>query len=246
MSLLLCLLLLVVALILHLLESLQRARGFMIAGIGLMLVIGLGVVPALLLPMTQLPNRLSDVTWHDRNAIVLLGAGTVARSSTSGPDVPIFAYGRVTAAAAAWRDCQSRGKDCTLVVSGGDPMRHGMSEAAVYAKPLELLGVPSSAIVLEDKSLNTWQNAANSTRLIPADRQIVVVTSGIHLKRSLLFFDHFRAGAEGIAADRLEPEFSPGAASYNFFLTDAVLHEQIGTLQFHVYNVLGLNGRKKG
>ncbi len=245
MSLVLCVLLLVVALILHVLESFQRARGFLIAGIGLMLLIGFGLVPAVLLPMTQVSNPLSAVTWSDRNAIVLLGAGTVARAGTSAPDVPIFAYGRVAAAAEAWRDCKAHGKDCTLVVSGGDPMRHGMSEAAAYAQPLVALGVPSSAITLEDKSQNTWQNAANSTKLIPADRQIVVVTSGIHLKRSLLFFDHFRPGAQGIAADRLAPEFTLFAGSYNFFLTDAVLHEQIGVVQFHVYNALGLNGRKR-
>ena len=245
MILVLCLALLVIALILQALGSFRRALWFMAAGIGLILVIGFGLVPALLLPMTQLPNTLSDVRWSDRNAIVLLGAGTVARSSTSAPSVPIFAYGRITAAAEAWRDCRAHGKDCTLVISGGDPMRHGAAEAAVYAQPLVALGVPQSSIILEDKSLNTWQNAANSTKLIPADRQIVVVTSGIHLKRSLLFFDHFRAGAQGIAADRLAPEFTLFAGSYNFFLTDAVLHEQIGTLQFHVYNALGLNKAKR-
>jgi len=245
MSLVLCVLLLVMALILQGLGAFRRALWFMAGGVGLILVIGLGLVPAMLLPMTQMSNPLSAVTWSDRNAIVLLGAGTVARSRDSGPSVPIFAYGRITAAAAAWRDCEAHGKDCTLVISGGDPMRHGAAEASVYAAPLVALGVPSSAIVLEDKSLNTWQNAANSTRLIPADRQIVVVTSGIHLKRSLLFFDHFRPGAQGIAADRLAPEFNLFAGSYNLFLTDAVLHEQIGTLQFHVYNALGLNARKR-
>jgi len=102
--------------------------------------------------------------------------------------------------------------------------------------------------VLEAKSLSTWQNAANSTRLIPADRQIVVVTSGIHLKRALLFFDHFRPdtqglGAEGIAADRLEPELGPLQSGYNFFVADSCLHEEIGLVQYHVYSAMGWNRR---
>ncbi len=85
MSLVLCLALLVVALILNALGSYRRALWFMAGGIGLILAIGFGLVPAVLLPMTQLPNKLSDVTWSDRNAVVLLGAGTVARSGTTGP-----------------------------------------------------------------------------------------------------------------------------------------------------------------
>ncbi|HVZ30189.1 MAG TPA: YdcF family protein, partial [Asticcacaulis sp.] len=206
-------------------------------------LIGFGPAPAALLSATQATNRLSDVVWNEKNSIVLLGAGTVAKSAGSGPEVPIFGYGRVAATANAWRDCQAHGKDCDIIVSGGDPQRHGETEAAVYSRELLTLGVPQSALTLETRSQNTWQNAQYSTGIIPADRQIVVVTSGLHLKRSLLYFRYFRAGAEGVAGDRLEPSFGPFQSGYNFFVTDALLHEQIGIGRYYVYNALGLNAR---
>lgn len=243
MSLTFCLILLVVALIFQRFGAAYKAVWCVIAGLGLMVMIALGVVPALQLSATQLSNPLSAVTWHDKNSIVLLGAGTVAGSKAAAPDAPLYAYGRITMAAMAWRDCEAHGKACDIVVSGGDPEHHGAAEATVYGHTLAALGVPQSALVLETRSLNTWQNAAYATRLIPVDRQIVVVTSGIHLKRSLLFFDHVRPGAQGIAADRLAASIGPLQSGYNFFVTDAVLHEEIGLLQYNVYNALGWNRR---
>lgn len=244
MSLSFCLILLAVALICRQLGAPRKARGFAVAGFGLMLLIGIGIVPAMQLSATQLDNPLSAVTWHDRNSIVVLGAGTVARAKTSGPDVPVYAYGRIVMAASAYNDCRVHEKDCGIVVSGGDPEHHGAAEATVYGKTLLALGVPQSAVTLETQSRNTWQNAAFSTRLIPADRQVVVVTSGIHLRRALIFFDHFREGAEGIAADRLAPSIGPLQMGYNFFVTDALLHEEIGLMQYHAYTALGWNKKQ--
>ena len=244
MSLTFCLLLIVVGVIWARVRESYLATGVAIAGFGLMVLIAIGVVPAMQLSATQLTNPLTDVTWRDRNAIVLLGAGTVAATKTTSPEVPLHAYGRVVATAAAWRDCEAHRKDCAIVVSGGDPEHHGATEAAGYGRTLLTLGVPADAITLEDRSQNTWQNAVNSTKLVPADRQIVVVTSGLHLKRALVFFDHARAGAQGIAADRLAPAFGPLSSGYNVFVTDALLHEEIGLLQYHLYEAMGWNRPK--
>ncbi len=243
MSLTFCLCLLALALICHRLGAAYKALWFAVAGFGLMLLIGIGLVPMMQLSVTQLSTPLAAVTWHDKNSIVVLGAGTVPRTAASGPDVPLYGYGRIVMAASAYNDCRARGHDCGIVVSGGDPEHHGAAEAVVYGRTLAALGVPQAAVTVESRSLNTWQNAAFSTRLIPADRQIVVVTSGIHLKRSLLFFDHFRPGAQGIAADRLEPAFNLLQSGYNFFLADACLHEEIGLVQSHVYAMMGWNKR---
>ncbi len=238
-----CLLLLLVALVFHRFGAPRKALGFAVAGFGLMGLVAVGVVPALQLSATQSTHPLSAVTWQARNTIVLLGAGTVARTGPLAPDVPVFAYGRVVMAASAYNDCHAHGRDCHIVVSGGDPMHHGASEAAIYGQTLLALGVPQGAVTLEPRSQNTWQNAAYSTQLIPADRQVVVVTSGIHLKRSLIFFNHFRPGAVGIAADRIDPSFGPLYSGYNFFVTDVLLHEEIGLAQYNVYTALGWNKR---
>jgi uncharacterized SAM-binding protein YcdF (DUF218 family) len=241
MSLTFCLILIAAGLIWSRLRTSYLATGLTITGFGLMLLIGLGILPAMQLSATQLTNSLSAVTWADRNSIVLLGAGTAARSKTLGPDVPAYAYGRIVTGVEAWRDCEAHGKDCNIVVSGGDPEHHGAAEATIYGKALLALGVPQSAIMLETQSRNTWQNAAFSMRLIAADRQVVVVTSGLHLKRSLVFFNHVRPGAQGIAGDRLTPAFGPLWMGYNVFVCDAALHEEIGLLQYHVYSAMGWN-----
>jgi len=243
MSLTFCLILIAIGFLWSQVRAGYIATAFKVMGFGLLFLIGLGVMPAMQLSATQLINPLSAVTWSGKDSIVLLGAGTAAKTKTSGPDVPVYAYGRIVTAAEAWRDCEAHGKDCNIVVSGGDPEHHGAAEATVYGKTLLALGVPQSAILLETQSRNTWQNAAFSMRLIPADRQVVVVTSGLHLKRSLVFFNHVRRGAQGIAGDRLVPSFGPLQMGYNFFVTDAALHEEIGLLQYHIYNTMGWNKR---
>jgi uncharacterized SAM-binding protein YcdF (DUF218 family) len=246
MSLSFCLILLAAALACRHFGAARQALWLAATGFALMILIGIGIVPALQLSATQLDSPLPAVTWRDKNTIVVLGAGTVARSKTSGPDVPVYGYGRIVMAASAYNDCRAHGKDCHIIVSGGDPEHHGAAEATVYGATLLALGVPQSAVTLETQSRNTWQNAAFSTRLIPTDRQIVVVTSGIHLRRALIFFEHFRTGAEGIAADRLAPSIGPLQMGYNFFVADALLHEEIGLLEYHVYNALGWNKRQPG
>jgi uncharacterized SAM-binding protein YcdF (DUF218 family) len=241
MSLSVCLLLLLIAYGLHCFRAKRAAQVCALTGSGLLLLAASGILPAVLLPLTQTKAPPAARPWQDRNSLVLLGAGTVPGGAGQAPDVPFHAYGRIVAAASAWRDCRAHAKDCNLIVSGGDPQHHGASEAQTYARTLMALGVPQSALVLEDRSRNTWQNAQFSTALIAPDRQIVVVTSGLHLKRSLIFFNHFRPGAQGIAADRMAALFGFQFSGYNLFLTDALLHEQLGLLQFHIYNLLGLN-----
>jgi uncharacterized SAM-binding protein YcdF (DUF218 family) len=60
-----------------------------------------------------------------------------------------------------------------------------ISEAAVMARLAEKLGVPKEKIKIEDKSMNTWQNAAELNRMfINKNISVGVVTSAYHMKRS--------------------------------------------------------------
>ncbi len=78
-----------------------------------------------------------------------------------------------------------------LILSGGyDPERHDYSEARAMAAFLADLGVPAQAMVLDEQSRNTRQNAANSAALLKArgiDR-ILLVTSALHMPRSVALF----------------------------------------------------------
>jgi uncharacterized SAM-binding protein YcdF (DUF218 family) len=60
-----------------------------------------------------------------------------------------------------------------------------ISEAAVMARLAEKLGVPKEKIKTEDKSTNTWQNAAEFNKMfINKNISVGIVTSAYHMKRS--------------------------------------------------------------
>lgn len=78
-----------------------------------------------------------------------------------------------------------------LLSGGGDLERQALSEARAMALFLQDLGVPAQAIVLEETSRNTRQNAALSATLLRArgfDR-ILLVTSALHMSRALALFN---------------------------------------------------------
>lgn len=85
------------------------------------------------------------------------------------------------------------GKAPLLVLSGGRitwGQGQTRSEAADMAELAEALGVPASDILLEPDSLNTFENAAYTKALL-AERgieQILLVTSALHMPRSLAIF----------------------------------------------------------
>jgi uncharacterized SAM-binding protein YcdF (DUF218 family) len=60
------------------------------------------------------------------------------------------------------------------------------AEAVAAAKILLARGVPRQAIVLEDKSTSTWENAANVARICRAHgwKRVVVVSDPFHLWRA--------------------------------------------------------------
>ena len=80
-----------------------------------------------------------------------------------------------------------------MIITGGDVKKYGISEAEVYGKILEDMGVKKDDLILEPKSLNTYQNARYTKRItqnLPY-KQYLLVTSSIHMERSLLYFNYF-------------------------------------------------------
>lgn len=120
-------------------------------------------------------------------AIVVLG-GAVSPPRLGGSEIDLH-----TAADRVWYAARlfHAGKAPLLILSGGsDPERQAISEARAMAIFLADLGVPAQAIVLEEQSRNTRQNAANSAALLKArgiDR-ILLVTSALHMPRAVTLF----------------------------------------------------------
>ena len=209
----------------------------------LFLGIGCGPVPSYLL--RNLQSGYPDVVAvrdAPRSAIILLGNGT-ERVPPASVEVAPLAYGRVLKTLELYQACKLKGGSCTIVVTGGDPQHHGASEAAIYSARLRLLGVGSADILVEDRSLNTWQNAQYTAALLrghPVD-QLYLVTSGIHLRRSLLYFDHFGLHGQPVRADYVSAMPSVIPLSYNFLVTDLAIHEYVGYWRYFVYEWMGWN-----
>jgi uncharacterized SAM-binding protein YcdF (DUF218 family) len=120
-------------------------------------------------------------------AIVVLG-GAVSPPPIGGSEIDLN-----SAADRVWYGARlfHAAKAPMLILSGGyDPERHAYSEARAMAAFMADLGVPVQALVLEEQSRNTRQNAAYSAALLKArgiDR-ILLVTSALHMPRAVALF----------------------------------------------------------
>ncbi len=225
----------------------RRCSGGVLAlALILLLAAGCGPLPIGLLGALQAEHaEHAPVSWGQRNAIVLLGAGTVRVVGSGRVEPSLFAYGRIGEAAALYRACRQAGRQCRLEVSGGDARGLGQSEAVIYAADLQRLGVDAGDLLLESHSMNTWQNAQFSAPLLKAwgaDR-VLLVSSGFHLRRGMLYFAHFGIRAIPVRADYVSGMLSWLPQSYNLAMTDLALHEYAGIARYHLYNAMGWNVR---
>jgi len=204
-------------------------------------IIGCGILPAVLLKKLQLHSVQPQ--WKERNAIVLLGSGAVKLPDSHIIKPTVLAYSRIFETTRLYLSCKESGKKCNVIISGGDALATGVPEAVVYKKLLLDVGVNAADIQLETRSMNTYKNAEFTSAIIREDQvnQIILVTSGLHIKRALLYFSHFGVQAIPAPADYIAAFVSFIPSSYNFTLMDMVLHEQMGILRFHIYNYLGWN-----
>ncbi|MHB1057998.1 MAG: YdcF family protein [Rhodanobacter sp.] len=238
------LVLILLAMVLGLLRWRRCSRAVLALAVAALLMVGCGPVPRWLLARLQSDYAAdAPVAWGQRNAIVLLGAGTVRVDGGKRIEASLFAYGRIGKAAQLYRACRQAGRDCKVEVSGGDARGLGQPEAAVYAGDLQRLGVDAADLLLEPRSMNTWQNAQFSGVLLKAygpDR-VLLVSSGYHLRRGMLYFAHFGIAAVPERADYVDGVLSWLPLSYNFAMADLALHEYAGIARYHWYNAMGWN-----
>lgn len=144
------------------------------------------------------------------------------------------------------------GKAPLIIVSGGRIAWYGEveSEAIDMARILQLMGIPSEAIIKEGESLNTYENALFTKKILEEKgiEKILLVTSAYHTPRSLKIFQ--RQGIEAIPAptDFIISEESMNSYDYSIeslilgflpkseslFNTTKVIKEYIGTLVYRL------------
>ena len=203
----------------------------------LFVAVGCGHVPAWLLENLQASYGSKPAnSWGQRNAIVVLGAGTDKIAATGCIEPGLASYARIVEAATLQRDCRKTGADCKILVSGGDARRSGISEAEVYRKAWLSLGLEGNDVLIEPNSTTTWQHARQTSEVLQhfeADH-VVLVSSGVHLHRSQLYFAHFGVDATQVRAEYLGVQKSLLPSPHNFTLADEALHEYIDILRYHL------------
>ena len=91
-------------------------------------------------------------------------------------------------------ECYRAGLAPVIIACGGKTEGTPLSEAAVMGQALLSLGVPETAIRLEDKSLITVENFVNARKLLDRERpRVLIVTSDYHMLRARLIC-RFSAG----------------------------------------------------
>ena len=90
----------------------------------------------------------------------------------------------------------------TIIVSGAQGPDEGISEAASMKAYLLNHGIPAERILLEDQSFNTYQNLANSHKIMQVNsfRTAVIVSNASHIRRSLLLAQNLGIQATGSPA----------------------------------------------
>jgi uncharacterized SAM-binding protein YcdF (DUF218 family) len=208
------------------------------------LAIGNGFFPAYLLHSLQSSyNQTTPINWKKTNTIILLGAGTSKDPGSNKAKPSILAFSRIAQTAIMYRECKKTNASCHILISGGDPLNNGKSEAKTYQESLLSLGVNSKDIQLETQSKNTYQNAEFSSYLLKNhdNEQLLLVNSRLALKRALLYFSFFSIYPKPIASDFITIPIAKYPLGYNFAMNDFAIHEYIGILRFYIYNFLGWN-----
>jgi len=179
---------------------------------------------------------LADI--EEADAIVLLG-GALRGDSRMGilPDLNQYADRLVLAVA-----LYNAGKAGHLLLTGGSAPG-SRSEAHLMQDVLAVMGIPRKALILEDQSTNTYDNAVNSARLLKERglNRILLVTSAFHMPRAVPLFRN--QGLEVIPAPTdfqqvilksTLPSGIPGIK--NLVRSTEALHELVG---YQVYRLRG-------
>jgi len=169
-------------------------------------------------------QNLPPIEIPTAEAIVVLG-GATRSALPPRPSVDLNEAGdRVIYAGQLYREKKAP----VIILSGGriNWKGSGSPESADMASILTSIGIPEAAIVQEPEALNTYENAVNVKKILVSRgiRRVLLVTSAIHMPRSLLIFR--RQGIDAIPTPT------------DFLISEGDLQELTSTPKAALLNVL--------
>jgi len=215
----------------------HRRPGLVIVGVAacLLLLLSLPSVSGSLLASVEQGLPLRPPPQDPPQAIVILAADAVHAAGPHGYGVGPFTLERLAAGAALYHQVH-----LPILVSGGRPDTGGGPPLAgrMAAVLTTMFRVPVRW--REDRSTNTWQNAAFSARILDRNgiRSVYLVTHAWHMRRAMFCFRRFGiiVTAAPVRLDRMPiseladyaPSIDAWADAYYGF------HEWIGLVWYHL------------
>jgi uncharacterized SAM-binding protein YcdF (DUF218 family) len=179
-----------------------------------------------------------DLPEHPKgDVIVMLCGGSDARSPdlTGKGALSPPSMARMVAAARLQRRL-----GVPVIISGGSVWRGSQAEASIARRYMIDLGIPAHRILVEARSRDTFQNAANTTDMLTASgfKRPILVTSASHLRRSVWCFEKAGQTVQPFPADR----HTYAGKSYHwtaflprsFSVVSAALHEYLGLVYYRL------------
>jgi uncharacterized SAM-binding protein YcdF (DUF218 family) len=214
-----------------------RRAGLVLAGVGaaLLLLLALPVVSGSLLASLEQGLPLAPPPQDPPQAIVILAADVVHAAGPNGYGVGPLTLERLAAGAALYRRVH-----LPILVSGGRPDTGGGPSIAARMTTVltQDFGVPVRW--QENRSTNTWQNAAFSVAILTRQdiHSVYLVTHAWHMKRAMFCFRHFGLAvtAAPVWIDRMPTpvlaDFAPSVTAWadSYY----ALHEWIGLVWYRV------------
>ncbi len=165
----------------------RRTAGRILLAFGIILLYGLSIDPVadrLIRPLEAAYKPFSSTDARP-DAVVVLGGGAHDLSWVPAPPAPSErSLERLVHGIQRARTLQ-----LPLVITGGSGRitPGGAPEADAMADVAVRLGFPKKDIIVESRSRNTWENAESVKQTIQG-KNIILVTSAFHMKRSFGMF----------------------------------------------------------
>ena len=150
--------------------------GIFLAVVGLVVGLSVYLQPNSFMGCGEQP--LADTECSKADAIVVVSGGDTQARTAAG--IALYKQG--------WAD--------VLVFSGAAFDKTGPSNAAAMMSQAEAEGVPADAILIDEDSVNTQQNAENTQSIFKERdfQEVILVTSGYHQRRASLEFNKIADG----------------------------------------------------
>ncbi len=178
-----------------------------------------------------------DLAAKEVKRIVVLGGDVRPGDLTTTDRVVCSSLARIMEGVRLWEGIPG----AVLVLSGGGTSPDIPTSAQAMAAMAEILGVPRSAMFLEDKSLDTRDEAVFLKPLLGTE-PFALVTSASHMPRSMQTFRSLGlhpisapCDFEGRGQGFTLQFFIPGA--YGLLLSQKAFHEYLGLLALRIRTV---------